>query len=284
MMGPTRMVLLSIGLSCTVASRLTMQQFVRVALLKPTTLRAGGLAILCPLACTTAGFSGNDFDPSLLSLIIATPSAFTINAAYARRERALSSLAEFSAASRSIQCSLARWGRTADSERGQRELVDLFDSLCRHLESKGDETALPAIYRHLEAVGDAIELVRLHPRRDSDLEAMPALATVMCGDERKLMQSIEDLLIVASTGTPYVIRGFTVGGSTLFPIIFGPYFAAIALAPESIDDWAAYLVSFLLAATIGSLVSIQEALEDPFDGDAGIDDITLANFAPRARL
>ena len=47
-----------------------------------------------------------------------------------------------------------------------------------------------------------------------------------------------------------------------------------------LDTWSAYLVSFLLAVTIGSLVSIQEALEDCFDGDARLDDIALPPFAP----
>ena len=58
-------------------------------------------------------------------------------------------------------------------------------------------------------------------------------------------------------------------GATLFPVIFGPYFADVAVT--SGNYISAFLVSFLLAVTIGALVSIQEALEDPFDGDAPLD-------------
>ena len=51
----------------------------------------------------------------------------------------------------------------------------------------------------------------------------------------------------------------------------GPYFADVSRSAEGIDSWSAYLLSFLLAVTISSLVSIQEALEDPFDGDTPLD-------------
>ena len=69
-------------------------------------------------------------------------------------------------------------------------------------------------------------------------------------------------------------------GATLFPVLFGPYVANAVGAGSVLDTWSAYLVSFLLAVTIGSLVSIQEALEDCFDGDARLDDIALPPFAP----
>ena len=67
-------------------------------------------------------------------------------------------------------------------------------------------------------------------------------------------------------------------GATLFPVIFGPYFADVAVT--SGNYISAFLVSFLLAVTIGALVSIQEALEDPFDGDSRLDDIALGPFEP----
>ena len=66
-------------------------------------------------------------------------------------------------------------------------------------------------------------------------------------------------------------------GATLFPVIFGPYFADVA---GTSGNYISFFVSFLLAVTIGALVSIQEALENPFDGDAPLDDISLSPFAP----
>jgi hypothetical protein len=117
------------------------------------------------------------------------------------------------------------------------------------------------------------------PQEDLDT-FMPALASMILTDERNLINALEELRMLSSTGTPFLLRGFTVGGATLFPVLFGPYFASIAQGADGIGTWAPYLLSFLLATTIGSFVSIQEALEDPFDGDTPLDDISFAIFAP----
>ena len=59
------------------------------------------------------------------------------------------------------------------------------------------------------------ESVRLSPGREGDVEFMPALCTVILNDERQLWQSIDELRMLSSTATPYLLRGFTVGGATL---------------------------------------------------------------------
>ena len=88
---------------------------------------------------------------------------------------------------------------------------------------------------------------------------MSALSTLMLTDERQLWQTIDELKMLSSTATPYLLRGFTVGGATLFPVLFGPYFADVAVTS---GNYIALLVSVLLAVTIGALVSIQAAPED----------------------
>ena len=260
----------------------TLGEFTRVALFTPTTLRAAALSIACPLACSASGIVGKDFDPSLLSLIIAVPSSISINAAYTRRERALTCLARYRAAAYALHHSVQRWGGALDRSSIQQENAALFESLCRGLESGGDPVMFRDVFRHLEAIGEISENVRRSPRREEDAEFMPAVCTVILSDERALWQTIEEMRMLSSTATPYLLRGFTVGGATLFPILFGPYFGDIALDAQgsTLDALASYIVSFLLAVTIGSLVSIQEALEDPFDGDALLDDVSLIPFAP----
>jgi len=259
----------------------TLGEFTRVALLTPISLRTSALSIASPLACTAVGFFGRDFDPSLLSLIIAVPSSISINAAYQRRERALTYLCEFRSATYALHHAVQRWGQPADRTRLQQEQAALFESLCNGLEAGGEDVAFRGVYRHLELIGDVLESVRLTPRRPEEATTyMPALFTVLCSDERKLIEAIEALRMLSRTGTPFLLRGFTVGGTTLFPVLFGPYFADAARGADFVDAWAAYLLSFLLAVTISSLVSIQEALEDPFDGDSRLDDIALGPFSP----
>jgi hypothetical protein len=158
------------------------------------------------------------------------------------------------------------------------ELSAVYASFCRHL-TTGDPASLAAVYRHLANVGGVIDSVRLRPAREEDIEFIPALATVLHTDERLLMQSLEQVRIVANTRTPLLLRGFTVGGAVAFPIVFAPYFGKIIVDPDDIPAWAGYLVSFIYSVTLTALVSVEEALENPFDGD-GNDDISLDQFAP----
>ena len=158
---------------------------------------------------------GNDFDPALLSLIIAVPSSISINAAYTRRERALTCLARFRSATYALHHSIQRWGRPADRSRIQRENAALYESLCVGLESGGDDIMFRDVFRHLEEIGEVCESVRLSPRRAEDArDFMPALSTLLLSDERMLWQTIDELRMLSSTATPYLLRGFTVGGAT----------------------------------------------------------------------
>ena len=138
----------------------TLSEFAKVALLTPTTTRAAALSIACPLACSAAGLVGNDFDPALLSLIIAVPSSISINAAYTRRERALTCLARFRSSSYALHHSVQRWGQESDRSRIQCENAGLYEALCTGLESGGDSIMFRDVFKHLEAIGEVTESVR----------------------------------------------------------------------------------------------------------------------------
>ena len=153
-------VLLLIAAVTDARQLVTLSEFAKVALLTPTTTRAAALSIACPLACSAAGLVGNDFDPALLSLIIAVPSSISINAAYTRRERALTCLARFRSSSYALHHSVQRWGQEADRSRIQRENAGLYEALCVGLESGGDSIMFRDVFKHLEAIGEVTESVR----------------------------------------------------------------------------------------------------------------------------
>jgi len=132
------------------------------------------------------------------------------------------------------------------------------------------------MYNDLDAFGACIEDMRLKPSEKSAGD-MTALSTVLFADERTLSIALEQIRVIAATRTPILLRGITLTGSSFFPILFAPYFAAVAT--ESGLPWTAYLLSLLFAITNVALVNIQEALEDPFDGDT-LDDIRLSDFQP----
>ena len=97
-------------------------------------------------------------------------------------------------------------------------------------------------------------------------------------DERNLLKSVETLRLVRSFRTPTVLRGFLLAATTLFPILFAPYFAHAAHESDG-PVWPAYVLSVGMAVANAVLVNIQKALEDPFDGDTA-DDIELTLFEP----
>ena len=255
-----------------------VREFARTALLTPTTFRSAALSIACPAACIATGLTGDDFDPAILTLVIATPAAFSINAAYLRRERALESLASIRAASWSLHRSVERWGTPELAEEVQGALGRVYTSFIYAAAHGGHEKAIDELYSQIESLGVALEEVRLHPSPQFAKDgAGPTLASQLYSDERLLVQNIEQVRLVAETRTPALLRGIIVGGSTIFPVIFAPYFASIALQSPGFP-WAAYLLSLLFAVANGALVNIQEALENPFDGDTE-DDIELGAYA-----
>ena len=152
-------VLLLIAAVTDARQLVTLSEFAKVALLTPTTTRAAALSIACPLACSAAGLVGNDFDPALLSLIIAVPSSISINAAYTRRERALTCLARFRSSTYALHHGVQRWGQEADRSRVQRENAGLYEALCLGLESGGDPVMFRDVFKHLEAIGEVTESV-----------------------------------------------------------------------------------------------------------------------------
>lgn len=220
--------------------------FAKVALLTPSTLRSGALAIATPLLCERIGLVGKNFDPSLLSLIIATPSAFSINAAYARRQATLSSLAQYRAAVYMLQQEFARWAAPAEQARAARHLGALHACLETYL-AGGDASVECELYAQLAGIGECLEAMRRNPTPASK-EGIEPLATIFVSDERLLVQAVEQVRVVAATQTPFLLRAFTVGGSALFPVLFGPYFASVAAQPD-VSQWAACLVSFLFACS-----------------------------------
>ena len=111
------------------------------------------------------------------------------------------------------------------------------------------------MYTDLAALGSRLEDIRRNPNPESR-EHMATLCSMIGTEERLFTQSLEQVRVIASTRTPFLLRGFTISGATLFPIIFAPYFAAIATEAGGFA-WSAYLVSILFALSNGALVAIQ---------------------------
>lgn len=251
-------------------------EWLRVALLTPHTLRTAFLAISAPLLCRYYGVTGHNFDPSLLSMLIATPAAFLIGAAFQRRERALQDLAEFRACAVNLHRAFGLYSKPETAAAGQRAVQGTFASFSRHLTSYEPE-ALQEAYVAYQDIGVAIERLRLDPPEQCKAHIETFVGRLLF-DERTLFTRLETLRLVRTFRTPLVLRGFLISSCTIFPVLFAPYFAHEA-SEDHIGAVSAIGLSVFFSIANSVLVNIQEALEDPFDGDTA-DDISMALFEP----
>lgn len=222
-------------------------EWVRVAVLTRVTARVALLALLGPFVCRRFGVSGQTFDPALLSLLIATPAAFLISAAFQRRERAMQDLADLRTFAVSLFRALGQYGSADQAAAGQRAVQGCYAQFTLHLRTY-DPAALEETYRSLKAISRAIELLRLepteavrcvlaptyhspsvvlavaHPQPPATRPASPRrphIETVvgrLLFDERNLVRVIEALRLVRSFRTPAILRGFLLASCTCLPI------------------------------------------------------------------
>ena len=254
-----------------------VSEWLRVALLTPTTLRTAVLGATAPLLCRHFELAGHTFDPSLLSMLIATPAAFLIGAAFQRREKALMDLAEFRSCCIALHRSFGLYGSRETAALGQRAVQGTFAKVARHLRTY-EPGPLEEAYTMYQDIQLAIERLRTDPPTHAKAH-VETLVSRLLYDERTLFVRMETLRLVRTFRTPLVLRGFLVAAATIFPLLFAPYFAHEAAHDDTLGGLSAIVLSVFFSISNAVLVNIQAALEDPFDGDTA-DDISLALFEP----
>ena len=254
-----------------------VREWLRVAVFTKATLRTAVLGVVAPILCKRYELTGHTFDPSLLTMLIATPAAFLIGAAFQRRERALQDLAEFRAAAIHLHRAFGLYGREETSAAGQRAVQGTFAAFAEHL-TNYEPRSLEEAYVAFQGIGAAIEQLRIDPPEHVNVHIETIIGRLLF-DERTLFTRLETLRLVRSFRTPLVLRGFLLAATNLFPIIFAPSFAYEAAQHDGVGAITAYTLSVFFSVSNCVLVNIQDALEDPFDGDTA-DDISLAIFEP----
>ncbi len=211
------------------AAQPSLLDWISAVMITPSTLRAAALSLICPYVCSALGVLGRDFDPSLVSLLVATPAAFSISAAHQRRENALRDLAELRAWCLCLHGAFGQYSRNA--EPGQHALSELYCAFSRHLYT-GDANALDDTYRHLQNVASATEALRIGAQPDLRANVGDVFGHCLFL-HRSLVRVIECLRLVRSFRTPASLRTFLAAASAVFPVLFAPYFAHIAAEDAS---------------------------------------------------
>ncbi len=221
-----------------------------------------------------------DVPTDLIGIAIVFPIVFSINAAYNRREKALEHYSIFKASALSIRFAHMHWINENSKENlNKKELIPddhikrldsiykaLFDSIYEYLHSKIPKSeTYDNIIKLLSDISLSNEKLRPFVLDPENVRSNENL--------RLMTVELENIINIKNYRTPNSLRAYTKVFLNIFPIIFGPFFAHIAI-DKGMEFGIVMAVVYSLVLTI--LDNIQEDLEDPFDG-VGSDDIRL-NF------
>ncbi|XP_065176506.1 uncharacterized protein LOC135806272 [Sycon ciliatum] len=217
-----------------------------------------------------------DCQMSLFVAPVVFPLAFSINACYQRRDKVLDDLSMFKGAAVIIFYCHRDWAIPSGYE--QRDfchrtmklltrLIKLIQVYLRIEKGAHRRAVLKDIDHCFSGIAGITEEIR-----GSDLPASGPLCTRLIHSHNQMCWSFERLRVVREYRTPRTIRAFTKLIIFLLPLLLSPYFTF--QADNAKANWVAYYLSVMVTVLYGSLQTLQDNLDDPFDG-IGEDDIEL---------
>lgn len=226
-----------------------------------------GLALLSTYLCHRYGLA-LDLPSEVIGIAIVFPLVFSINSAYRRREEALQSFANIKANAIALYFAHRDWvpnGATESQKRGAELIQRLFDGIADCF--SGDKSAISGSIQ--KVYGICSDLSRSHEL----MRAAGVPANEVSGANtalRTILYEVERMANISNYRTPVALRAYNRLFINLFPIIFGPYFASVAVDYPIIT----YVFTAFYAFVLVSLDNIQEHLENPYDG-MGADDLQV---------
>ena len=210
-----------------------------------------------------------EFPLTMVGTAVVFPIVFSIGGAYKRREVALGHYANIKAHGRALFFATRDWIDDTDEEL-QAEVSDILYELmcgCRKLfaspvaEMAEHESRIYASFSDL-----SLFVKKLRTR------GLPSGEASRCNQfVSKMMIAFEGVKHVYQYRTPVTLRTYSKVFIYILPVLYGPYFAAIA---RDYSANLAYVIPILLSVVLVSLDNIQEHLENPFD-QVGEDDVII---------
>ncbi|MEE2765018.1 MAG: bestrophin family ion channel [Candidatus Neomarinimicrobiota bacterium] len=212
-----------------------------------------------------------DVPPELIGIAIVFPIVFSINAAYSRREKALSHYANLKAFAFSIRLAHKHWAPENDNshiERIDKLYSTLFSNIHEYLRSNNPKIGT---YNHIINIFGKIyfSIDEIRSNKNHRYHSEYKINDQHCN----MVAEFENIINIKNYRTPNSLRAYTKVFLNFFPVIFGPFFAAVAIEHGMTFG---IILAVIYGLVLTSLDNIQEDLEDPFDG-IGSDDISL-NF------
>lgn len=233
------------------------------------TLSISVMAVLSTWACREYGIAAN-FPLTLIATAIVFPIVFSINSAYKRREAVLDDYAALKAHGRAIYYATRDWLEVSSNDKQERcraLLGELLASTRALFLARRD-----AMATHEVRVYDCFSDLSTFIRSDLREAGLASGEVSRCNQYlSKMMFAFEQIKHIYQYRTPRTLRAFSDLFITLLPVLYGPYFAYIAVDfPEPL----VYAMPVLFALILVSLDNIQSHLENPFD-QIGQDDVLI---------
>ena len=216
-----------------------------------------------------------DINVSVFVSPIVFPLAFSINTDFQRREKVLEDLAVFKSSGLVWYFCMREWKHAAKLDAlwitaVHSKLKSLLFHLCEYLLTAKIEhrkIILRAMYQDFSDANQLIENLR-----ESQLPANTAIISRSIHLLNMMCLSFERLRVIREYRSPRSVRSFNKVFIMLLPIILAPYFVHLGIKGN--NTWQPYYLAVLLAYVFSTLQSVQDKLDDPFDG-MGEDDINL---------
>ena len=251
-----------------------------LVLITKKTIIITGLAVLSTALCLHFGISAQ-FPITLIATAIVFPIVFSIGGAYKRRENALTKYSSIKSHGRAIFFASRDWLENTDEDVQAKAKLLLGDLLknCRELFANPIED-MPKyednVYRSFSQLSEFIKV-------DLRGRGLPSGEASRCNQFlSKMITSFEDIKHIYQYRTPRNLSAFSDFFVKVLPILYGPYFVAIA---EDYSTGLVFVMPVLFTIILVSLDNIQEQLENPFD-QHGEDDIVInaEKFVERLEL
>ena len=225
------------------------------------------LALVVVFLCRQFNFMV-DLPTTLIGIAVVFPLVFSINSAYKRREDALRAFASLKAHGVALVFAHREWpdDEVNHAERAGNLLDRLLTAVSHHFSTNGHDQIVSKqqIYAIFSDFSRSHEELRI--------AGVPANEISRANQYlRQIIIDFERMNNIARYRTPLALRAYSRLFLNLFPLLFGPYFAAIAYPDHPL---AGYVVAVLYSLVLVSLDNIQDGLENPFDG-VGADDLRL---------
>ena len=215
-----------------------------------------------------------DFPLTIISTAVIFPIVFSIGHAYKRRENALDDYGSIKAHGRAMYFAARDWLPDGDPVAKQERLRAIEACLIHLLTScrtmfKGERDCVTTAERDVYASFSELSGFVKRLREEG-------LATGECSRCNqylsKMIVAFESVKHIYQYRTPRTLRAFSDFFIVLLPLIYGPYFAYLAVEYEAPS--MTYVMPALFAIILAGLDNIQTHLEDPFD-QIGPDDVAI---------